>query len=252
MQNFDFYGLGHPQDTSARELFEAQCRSIASSYREQFVGKTGDRRSRMRADRWLRHTLYSPLIDAVDSDFELHCENRIKQYGAGRRGTQGLKTYFHRALLAIFAHANELTSDDNLQRQAWLPHKNRRRSACYMWLAYRHFVAPNDLPEFVRQYPLNDVEPLVAKRHFDKKLLGQVIDGLEGMSSQIEVCGEYPAFVYRAAEAREARERRIKGVRSRTIIERVPRAELDDEWDDPRAARSLDQDTADDWDDDME
>jgi len=252
LQQIDFFALGHPQDSSARELFEVQCRSIASAYREQFIGRAGERRSRLRADRWLRQTLYSPLIDAIGSDFELHCENRIEQYGAGKRGTQGQNTYFHRALLAIFAHANELTSDDNLQRKAWLPPKNRRRNACYMWLAYRHFVAPDDLPGFVRQYPLNDVEPLVAERHFDKKLLGQVLDGLEGMSSQIEVCGEYPAFVYRAVEAREAREKRIKSVKSRTTMERVARAELDDEWDDPRAARSIDQDIDDDWDDDME
>tara|TARA_R100001224_G_scaffold113838_2_gene101192 strand:+ start:8574 stop:9332 length:759 start_codon:yes stop_codon:yes gene_type:complete len=252
LQNFDFYGLGHPQDPSAREQFETQCRSIASSYREQFIGKADENHWRMRADRWLRHTLYSSLIDAIGSDFELHCEKRIEQYRAGKRGTQGQNTYFHRALLAIFAHANELTTDDKLQRKAWLPDKNRRRNACYMWLAYRHFVAPDDLPKFVRQYPLNDVESLVAKRHFEKKLLGQVIDGLEGMSSQIEVCGEYPSFVYGAAEAREAREKRIKSVKSRTTMERVARAELDDDWDDPKAARSLDQDTDDDWNDDME
>ncbi len=135
-------------------------------------------------------------------------------------------------MLAIFAHANELISNDNLQRKAWLSHTNRRRNACCTWLAYRHVVASDELPEFVRQYPLNDVEPLVAERHFDKKLLGQVLDGLETMSSQVEVCGEYPAFVYRAAEAREARERRIKGVKSRTVMERVTRAELNEEWDD--------------------
>ncbi|MCP5390615.1 MAG: hypothetical protein H6920_03175 [Sphingomonadaceae bacterium] len=153
-------------------------------------GRFDKRGAPQNANRWLRVELYQPQLIGISSSFEEHCEVRIEKFQAAVRGAGGQNTYFHRALIAIFAH-----------RMDAIRSENRRRNACYLWHAYRHFVDPADLEAFVHRIPLAQIEDKVRRRVIESGFEEGMIEGIRADGDREDICGPYPGCFYLAAEA---------------------------------------------------
>lgn len=215
---------------------DALCSRFVGRYEQKFLGRNDVKGSRQIADRWLRAELYGPLCEAIRSDFIEHCRHRIDRYSAQLRGQSGQDTYFHMALTCIFAHSMNA-----------IPHHNRRRNACYMFHAYRHYVSPDELEKFVRRTTLADIESRARDPSVEPDLVEQVLEGME-FEDRTEIGGPYPSAIEEAFERREEAQRRIEATYRAAAVTPEPD---DEDW--LEENESFDQETKpldEDWDDD--
>lgn len=160
--------------------------------------------------KWLKPVCYNAILTCLHYELFDHLRARIEQYDRLRRGPQIERSKFMIGLVGIFAHdVVELRTEGakKVQAPTLTTEKQRERMAEEMWWGFRHYVTPDELVAFNRQYPLHKANPSKPREYilhdFHDSIISRRVEG-EWLGVYVEDArGGYPKVIEQAVEARQ-------------------------------------------------
>lgn len=142
---------------------------------------------------WLKPVCYQFVLGFLEKDVFDLLEARSERLGRYTKSPQVEPSVFSRGIMAIFAHVK---AQDDL---ALLTVMQRKRLACEMWFALRHFIPAPLINGFNSQYPLHDPKRQSTENELIPELVDWIVDqfSLETLRDiQLSwVRGPYPAAI---------------------------------------------------------
>ena len=159
--------------------------------------------------KWLKPVCYNAILTCLHYDLFDHLRARNEQYDRLRRGPQIERSIFMIGLVGIFAHdVVELRTEGarKVQIPTLTTEKYRARMSGEMWWGFRHYVTPDELVAFNRQYPLHKANPSKPRDYildeFHDTIISRRAEG-EWLGIDVEdKRGGYPEKIEKAVEAR--------------------------------------------------
>jgi hypothetical protein len=112
--------------------------------------------------KWLKPVCYNVILTLLHYNLFECLEARVAKYNRLKRGPQKQRSIFMLGLVGIFAHVvvtMRLAGSRKVETVLTITEKERERMAEEMWWGFRHYIAPDELVAFNRQYPLHKAQP---------------------------------------------------------------------------------------------